>query len=48
MTYNSEVVHEQGGSVLRIDSTGSISLQAGGTIAKAILKSMETQEGERA
>lgn len=35
MTYNSEVIHEQGGSVLRIDSTGSISLQAGGTISGA-------------
>ena len=35
MTYNSEVIHEQGGSVLRIDSTGSISLQSGGTISGA-------------
>ena len=32
MTYNSLVLHEQGGSVLRVDSGGSISLQAGGAI----------------
>lgn len=35
MTYNSKVLLEQGGSVLRIDSGGSISLQSGGTIAGA-------------
>ena len=35
MTYNSKVLLEQGGSVLRVDSGGSISLQAGGTISGA-------------
>ena len=35
MTYNSKVLHEQGGSVLRVDSGGSISVQAGGTISGA-------------
>jgi len=35
MTYNSKVIHEQGGSVLRIDSGGSISVSAGGTISGA-------------
>lgn len=33
MTYNSKILHEQGGSVLRVDSGGSISVQAGGTIS---------------
>ena len=35
MTYNSKVLLEQGGSVLRVDSGGSISLQDGGTISGA-------------
>lgn len=35
MTYNSKVLHEQGGSVLRVDSSGSISVQAGATISGA-------------
>lgn len=28
--YNAKVLHEQGGSVLRVDSGGSINIQAGG------------------
>ena len=28
--YNAKVLHEQGGSVLRVDSGGSINVQAGG------------------
>ena len=35
MTYNSKILHEQGGSVLRVDSGGSIAVQAGGTISGA-------------
>lgn len=35
MTYNSKVLHEQGGSVLRVDSGGSIQVNAGGTISGA-------------
>ena len=30
MTYNAKVLHEQGGSVLRVDSGGSINVLAGG------------------
>ena len=33
MTYNAEIIHEQGGSVLRIASGGSLTVDAGGTIA---------------
>jgi len=32
MTYNSKVVHEQGGSVLRIDSGGSFNFQSGANL----------------
>ena len=33
MTYNAKIIHEQGGSVLRIASGGSLIVDAGGTIA---------------
>jgi hypothetical protein len=35
MTYNANVVMEQGGSVLAVKSGGSINVEAGGTIAGA-------------
>ena len=35
MTYNSVIHHEQGGSVLTVESTGSIAVAAGGTISGA-------------
>jgi len=35
MTYNAKIINEQGASVLRVDSSGSISVQAGGTISGA-------------
>ena len=35
MTYNAKIHHEQGGSVLTVESAGSIAVAAGGTISGA-------------
>ena len=35
MTYNAKIHHEQGGSVLQVESGGSINVQTGGKIAGA-------------
>ena len=35
MTYNAKIYHEQGASVLRVESGGSIAIEDGGTIAGA-------------
>ena len=35
MTYNAKIHHEQGGSVLTVQSGGSLNVEAGGTIAGA-------------
>ena len=35
MTYNAKIYHEQGASVLRVESGGSIAVDAGGTIGNA-------------